>query len=210
MATLTDKTRAFYLILLIFFLLAIGFFVFDYFRIIDAEEYLPFLAKAPDRIEQDIESPTELEKLELEKAKERLIEEREDLERQLADLKKREEELILEKDRLEEMKQGILKKEEELEEKKRKEESRKEKIKILADKVANMPPQSARDMLINWPDYDIIEVFEQMDKDAEQEGRQTITTFLLTLFPPERRAVITNKWIDRESKNLPPVPTISD
>ena len=64
-----------------------------------------------------------------------------------------------------------------------------------------MPPASARDMLINWPDYDIIDVLEQMDKDAEEDGRQTITTYLLTLFPAERRSVITNKWLESENRN---------
>lgn len=203
MASLTDKTRVFYLILLIAFLLAIGFFVFDYFRIINAEDYFPFLAKKPDKVVQDRESPTELEKLELEKAKEKLIEERQELERQMEELAKKEQEIQLEKERLEELRLGLQTKEKELEDKKIQEESRKEKIKIMADKIANMPPQAARDLLINWPDYDIIEVLEQMDKDAELEGRPSITTFLLTLFPAERRATLTNKWIDQESRNVP-------
>lgn len=203
MASLTDKTRAFYLILLIAFLIVIGFFIFDYFRIINAEEYFPFLTKKPDPIQQDRESPTEIEKMELEKAQEKLIEDREDLEKQIADMKKVQEEMAMERERLEELKKGILKKEEELEEQKKLDLAREEKIKVLANKVANMPPESARDMLVNWPDYDIIAVFEQMDRDAEEDGRQTITTYLLTLFPAERRAVITNKWLDAESRNIP-------
>jgi flagellar protein FlbB len=67
MSTLTDKTRAFYLLLLIFFLLAIGFFVFDYYKLIDADEMLPFLAKKPATVNWDQESPTEVEKLEIHK-----------------------------------------------------------------------------------------------------------------------------------------------
>lgn len=210
MASLTDKTRATYLILLILFLLVIGFFIFDYFRIIKAEDYFPFLEKKPDPISQDLESPTELEKMELEKAREKLIEDREELGKLQGDVQKTQEELTLERERLEELKKGILRKEEELEEKKRLEMLRKEKVKVLANKVANMPPPAARDMLVNWPDYDIIEVFEQMDKDAEEEGRQTITTYLLTLFPAERRAVITNKWLDTEAKNIPGLPSQMD
>jgi flagellar protein FlbB len=205
MASLTDKSRAFYLILLIGFLLVIGFFIFDYFRIIDAEDYFPFLAKSPDQVAQDSESPTELEKLEIEKAQEKLIEDREELDMLSKELQKNREDLEAERERLEELKKGILLKESELAEKKKLEAERKAKVKVLADKVANMPPESARDMLLNWPDYDIIEVFEQMDKDAEEDGRQSITTYLLTLFPAERRAVITNKWLDSEAKNIPGV-----
>jgi flagellar protein FlbB len=36
-------------------------------------------------------------------------------------------------------------------------------------------------MLENWPDQDIIDVFKQMDKDAEEEGKPTITNYLLSL-----------------------------
>ncbi|MGV3667660.1 MAG: periplasmic-type flagellar collar protein FlbB, partial [Leptospira bouyouniensis] len=107
------------------------------------------------------------------------------------------------KERLEELKEGIQRKEKEMAEKVKKDNARAEKVKVLANKVANMPPESARDMLINWPDYDIIEVFEQMDRDAEEDGRQTITTYLLTLFPAERRSVISNKWLDAGAKNVP-------
>lgn len=203
MASVTDSTRSFFLIVLIFFLIAIGFFVFDYFQVINAEDYLPFLKKQAGLVNQDLLSPTELEKLEMEKAKERLIADREELEQMKRELEEKSSSLNADKERLEELKEGIQRKEKEMADKLKKDNARAEKVKVLANKVANMPPESARDMLINWPDYDIIEVFEQMDKDAEEEGRQTITTYLLTLFPAERRSVISNKWLDVGAKNVP-------
>lgn len=203
MASVTDNTRSFFLIVLIFFLISIGFFVFDYFQVINAEDYLPFLKKQPSLVDQDLLSPTELEKLEMEKAKERLIADREELEILKRELEEKSSSLSADKERLEELKEGIQKKEKEMAEKLKRDNQRSEKVKVLANKVANMPPESARDMLLNWPDYDIIEVFEQMDRDAEEEGRQTITTYLLTLFPAERRSVISNKWLDASSKNVP-------
>ncbi|MCG6148178.1 flagellar protein FlbB [Leptospira levettii] len=203
MASVTDSTRSFFLIVLIFFLIAIGFFVFDYFQVINAEDYLPFLKKQAGLVNQDLLSPTELEKLEMEKAKERLIADREELEQMKRELEEKSSSLSADKERLEELKEGIQRKEKEMAEKARKDNARAEKVKVLANKVANMPPESARDMLLNWPDYDIIEVFEQMDKDAEEDGRQTITTYLLTLFPAERRSVISNKWLDAGAKNVP-------
>ncbi|EOQ87893.1 hypothetical protein LEP1GSC202_2078 [Leptospira yanagawae serovar Saopaulo str. Sao Paulo = ATCC 700523] len=203
MASVTDNTRSFFLIVLIFFLVAIGFFVFDYFQVINAEDYLPFLKKQAGLVNQDLLSPTELEKLEMEKAKERLIADREELEQMKRELEEKSSSLNADKERLEELKEGIQRKEKEMAEKAKKDNARAEKVKVLANKVANMPPESARDMLINWPDYDIIEVFEQMDRDAEEDGRQTITTYLLTLFPAERRSVISNKWLDAGAKNVP-------
>ncbi|EKJ86269.1 periplasmic-type flagellar collar protein FlbB [Leptospira meyeri] len=203
MASVTDSTRSFFLIVLIFFLIAIGFFVFDYFQVINAEDYLPFLKKQAGLVNQDLLSPTELEKLEMEKAKERLIADREELEQMKRELEEKSSSLHADKERLEELKEGIQRKEKEMADKQKKDNARAEKVKVLANKVANMPPESARDMLINWPDYDIIEVFEQMDRDAEEDGRQTITTYLLTLFPAERRSVISNKWLDAGAKNVP-------
>lgn len=203
MAGVSDNTRSFFLILLIFFLISIGFFVFDYFQVINAEEYFPFLKKQPSLVNQDLLSPTELEKLEIEKAKERLVEDMEELNRLKLELESSKSLLATDKERLEELKEGIQRKEKEMAEKAKRESARSEKVKVLANKVANMPPESARDMLLNWPDYDIIEVFEQMDKDAEEEGRPTITTYLLTLFPPERRSVISNKWLDASAKQVP-------
>lgn len=139
----------------------------------------------------------------MEKAKERLIADREELEQMKRELEEKSSSLNADKERLEELKEGIQRKEKEMAEKAKKDNARAEKVKVLANKVANMPPESARDMLINWPDYDIIEVFEQMDRDAEEDGRQTITTYLLTLFPAERRSVISNKWLDAGAKNVP-------
>ena len=166
MASVSDNTRSFFLILLIFFLVAIGFFIFDYFQVIDAEEYLPFLKRQPSLVNQDLLSPTELEKLEIQKAKERLIDDTEELNRLKQELEMAKSSLATDKERLEELKEGIQRKEREMAEKLKRESARSEKVKVLANKVANMPPESARDMLLNWPDYDIIEVFEQMDKDA--------------------------------------------
>ncbi|ASV12603.1 MULTISPECIES: periplasmic-type flagellar collar protein FlbB [Leptospira] len=197
MASLSDKARAIYLVLLILFLLGIGFFVFDYFQIINAAELLPFLRKEPALVNQDNESPTELQKLEFSKAQERLAEEFDELEKRKTELLTEKGKLDAEMEKLEEMRKGLVTKEKEMKSADSEKNSRQKLVKVLADKVGNMPPDSAVGMLVNWPDGDIIDVFIQMDKDAEDDGRPTITTYLLTLFPADRRAMITNKWLSR-------------
>ncbi|MBE8435000.1 periplasmic-type flagellar collar protein FlbB [Leptospira borgpetersenii] len=199
MASLSDKARATYLVLLILFLLGIGFFVFDYFQIINAAELLPFLRKEPALVNQDNESPTELQKLEFAKAQERFAEELGELEKRKTELLTEKGKLEVEMEKLEEMRQGLITKEKEMKSADSEKNSRQKLVKVLADKVGNMPPESAVGMLVNWPDGDIIDVFIQMDKDAEDDGRPTITTYLLTLFPADRRAMITNKWLSRSS-----------
>jgi flagellar protein FlbB len=81
--------------------------------------------------------------------------------------------------------------------------NRQNKLKVLASKVGNMRPMDAVGMLENWPDQDIIDVFKQMDKDAEEEGKPTITNYLLSLFEAKRRSVIANKWLDSEADKVP-------
>jgi flagellar protein FlbB len=203
MGTLTEKVRIFYLLLLIFLLLAIGFFVFDYYQLIDADEIFPFLAKKPSIVKWDEESPTEVEKLEMEKSKERIAEELEEIEKLRSELQMEKEKLASESDKLEEVKKGIQEKEKELKRLAQEAENRQNKLKVLAGKIGNMPPAKAVEMLNNWPDQDIIDVFKQMDKDAEEEGRPTITNYLLTLFDPKRRSVISNKWLDSEAEKVP-------
>ncbi|TGK17374.1 flagellar protein FlbB [Leptospira fluminis] len=197
MASLTDKARAVYLVLLIFFLLLIGFFAFDYFQIIDAAEFFPFLRKEPGLVNADSESPSELEKLEFRKEMERLAKDRDEIFQKEEDIRKERERLDAELEKISELKRGLTAKENELKSAESEKNSRNKLVKVLAEKVANMPPDNAVQMLTNWPDKDIIDVFIQMDQDAEQDGRQTITTYLLTLFPAERRATITNKWLSR-------------
>ncbi|MCB1192356.1 MAG: flagellar protein FlbB [Leptospiraceae bacterium] len=196
--TFTDRTRVIYLIILILFLLVIGFFVLDHYQLIEADEIFPILAKKPATVEWDKESPTEVEKLEFQKAKERLLEDINEIEKAKRQLAMEKEKIKNENEMLDQLKQGIDLKEKELKEKELEEKNRQARIKVMAEKISGMPPNKAVEMLQNWPDEDIIQVFIQMDKNAEAEGTQTITTYLLTLFPPERRASITNKWMDSE------------
>lgn len=202
---MTERTRIFYLILLIFFLLVIGFFLFDYYQFIEADQIFPFLAKKPAPVRWDKEAPTEMEKLEFSKREEKLLEEKEEVEKLRASLKEEQDKLKSEIEKIEQLKENLRRKEKDLNDKQMESSTREEQIRVLASKVSGMPPEKAVEMLVNWPDTDIIDVFKQMDKIAEEEGRSTITTYLLTLFKPERRAVIANKWLDSDSSKNPPI-----
>lgn len=201
---MTERTRIFYLVLLIIFLLVIGFFLFDYYRFIEADEIFPSLAKKPAVVKLDQESPTEMEKLEFQKQAEKLVEERQELEKLKKQIDEEKERLKSEREKLKQAKENLDKKYQKIAIEEDQEKSRKERIEAMARKVSGMPPKKAVEMLVNWPDTDIIDVFKQMDITAEEEGTSSITTYLLTLFSPERRAVITSKWLDDES-NKPPV-----
>lgn len=203
MGLFAEKGKIFLLLLIIFFLLVLGFFTFDYYGLIDGDEIFPALAKKPSLVKWDKESPTEVEKLEFKKQRERLDEEISEIEKIRESLKSEKEKLHAETEKLDEVKKSIKAREQEISQRKKDEDTRAGKLKVLANKIANMPPVKAKELLMNWPDQDIIDVFKQMDKDAEEEGTNTITTYLLTLFDEKRRAVISNKWLDHEADRIP-------
>lgn len=203
MGTMADRARIIYLVLLILFLLTIGFFILDYYALIDGDEIFPALAKKPTPVNWDKESPTEVEKLEIKKAREKLDEDIEEIERVRKSLEEEKQKLESEKETVNGIRDGIRKKEQEMKLLEEEKEQREKKIKVLADKIANMKPEKAIDILENWPDQDIIDVFKQMDKDAEEEGRATITNYLLTKFDKKRGATISNKWLDHNADRVP-------
>ena len=61
------------------------------------------------------------------------------------------------------------------------EESRQQNIKYLASKFANMPPDDTVRVLLKTENVIVIDVLKQMDKDAEAEGKQSITAYLISL-----------------------------
>lgn len=192
---MTNQRLAVVLVLLIIFLSFSIFYFLDLIGVLKAEKVFPFLqAKNPPVID-DSAYPLEMEKLELQKLQDKLAEKEEELARREKELQDKTLETEQKLKEIAELKEGILAERKKLEMLTRDFEDRQKKIKELANKVINMPPEKAREMMQNWRDFDIIEVLRQIDKDAEAEGNPSITPYLLTLFPPERRAEITRKML---------------
>ncbi|HOQ13410.1 MAG TPA: flagellar protein FlbB, partial [Spirochaetota bacterium] len=63
-------------------------------------------------------------------------------------------------------------------------------VMVLANKMANMPPEESVKIMVNWDDPLIIDVLRQMDADSAAAGRMSITSYLLTLFPKEKASRI--------------------
>lgn len=171
--------------------------------VIDASEFIPiYKSKNPVRVE-DRDLPTEIEKIEYQKWEERLLEKEEKLANREEALLANKEKLERENSEVAELRKGILEERKKLATLTRDWEDRQKKVKDLAQKVKNMPPEKAQEMMRNWKDFDIIDVMRQMDKDAETEGSTSIVPYLLTLFTPERRAQITRKML------LPPIEPVA-
>ncbi|MCS6985656.1 MAG: flagellar protein FlbB [Leptospiraceae bacterium] len=196
---MTNRRMVALLLILIAFLSLSIFYFLNLIGVIEGEKLLPFLAAQNPPIIEDNAYPTEMEKLEFQKWQERLYEKEEELLRREKEIEQKGLEAEQKLKEIAELRAGILAERKKLEMLMKDWEDRQKKIKELATKVVNMPPEKAKEMMQNWRDFDIIEVMRQIDKDAEAEGNPSITPYLLTLFPPERRAEITRKML------LPPL-----
>ena len=69
----------------------------------------------------------------------------------------------------------------------------------MAVKIGSMPPDDAVKIILEWPDYDIIDVLRQMDKTAQQNDQASIVAFLITLIDkaePGRGGALTQKMME--------------
>ena len=192
-----NRSRILFLLIVIFFVSSIIVYFLDIAGIIDVQKDIPLLAGDYEnpKVLDDLEYPTEVDKLKIEKEREKLIEQEEQLAIREIQLKEKEDDLEHKMQEIKEIRKGIQ------EERKRliflanDIQDRKKKVQDIANKVRNMPPQRAVEMMRNWKHFDIIEVIRQIDVDSEREGLPTITPYLLSLFEPEERAEITRKML---------------
>ena len=189
------RSRIFFLIFVISFLSLVLVYFLNRVGLIQVSDVLSFIVEENPKIVQDTEYPSEVEKLELEKQKQRLLEREERLATKEIDLESKENLLEQQLQEIQEVRKGIQEERKRLTLIARDLQDRKKKVRDLADKVRNMPPEKAVEMMENWKHFDIIEVIRQIDSDSDREGVPSITPFLLTLFSPKERAEITRKML---------------
>jgi flagellar protein FlbB len=60
----------------------------------------------------------------------------------------------------------------------------------LAQKIESMRPEEAVEIMIKWEEPLIIDVLRQIDANAEEAGRTSITSYLISLMPREKASRI--------------------
>lgn len=191
MRRVSEKSKMLYLLLLIFFLSAIGIFWLDYIGLLDISNYARKFRSGPDSVmEISGDVPSLVQREEFLKEKERLAERIEDLDKREALLAEREGDLNAEKSRLAEIKKGLELERKKLEDDKKKYSGYRKNVEVLADKMGNMPPDESVKIMEKWEDPLIIDVLRQMDADALTQGRASITAYLITLFQKEKASRI--------------------
>ncbi len=184
----SEKSKAIYLILMIIFLVSTGIFWFDYIGLIDMNSTFRKLTHKTEEsvLYADDDEPSLILREEFGKDQEKLEERIATIDRREAALIQMEKELEKEREKIEEMKKGLEIEKKKFDEEKNQYSGYRKNVEDLAMKIGNMPPEDSVAIMVNWEDPLIIDVLRQMDANAIDAGRQSITSYLISQMPREK------------------------
>ncbi len=191
MRGVSEKAKVLYLAVLIFFLVGIGLFWIDYIGVINMGKFIADIKGEEELVAQATgDEPSLIEKEEFKKQQDKLLERIEKLDSREALISEKEKELDEEKKKLANIREGLELERKKFEEKKKEYSGYKKNVEVLADKMANMPPQDSVKIMEGWEDPLIIDVLRQMDQNAAAKGEASITSYLITLLPKKKASRI--------------------
>ncbi len=188
---ISNRAKVLYLIIFILFISGFGLFWMDYIGLLDLNKYINRYRPEPglSALATDDE-PSLIEREEFEKEKEKLTERVEDLDKREAQILEREKELQAEMEKLSEMRKGLDLEKKKFQQSREQYAGYRKNVQVLANKMANMPPEESVQIMQRWEDPLIIDVLRQMDQNAAEAGTASITPYLMTLFPKEKASRI--------------------
>ncbi|MBN2158348.1 MAG: flagellar protein FlbB [Spirochaetes bacterium] len=180
MRNISNRAKILYLILLIFFISGFGLFWLDYIGLFDISSYVNRFRGEPELVtEAGGDEPSLVEREEFEKEKQKFAERVESLDKREALIAEREKDLDAQKEKMEEVRKGLDLEKKKLDQEKTRYSGYRQNVKVLADKMVNMPPANAVSIMLNWEDTLIIDVLRQIDANALEAGRTSITPYLM-------------------------------
>jgi flagellar protein FlbB len=187
MNNISNKAKIIYLLILIVFISGFGLFWMDYIGLIDVYSYIQRLRGQPELVtEAKGDEPSLVEREEFEKEKQKLAERIEDLDKREALVAEKEKDQQAQREKLDEMRKGLDLEKKKFEQERTMYSGYKKNVQVLANKVVNMPPENAVTIMLNWEDPLIIDVLRQIDADAQEAGRVSITPYLLQIMSEKR------------------------
>ncbi len=187
--------RILILILLITVLILGGLIWFDYLGLIDARQSIApvFRVLGLGREEVAAEDPFLLDRERLNMQIEALSIRSQDLDNRDQAIEAGEEELNQMIEQLREREQAQDDREKVFNERLETFENRRVNLKQNADYLVGMPPEKAKDILLEMEDQDIIDIFRIAEEQAREAGEQSLVSYWLSLMPPKRAAVLQRK-----------------
>jgi flagellar protein FlbB len=193
MKLMGEKAKVVYLLILTIFIIFVGVFWLDYIGLININKIVRSYIKTevPSVLEAEDDEPSLIEREEFEKQKEKLTERIEDLDRREAKIIQMERDIEREKEKIQETRRGLELEKEKIEREKNMFSGYKRNVLDLSRKITSMPPEEAIPIMLNWENTLIIDVLRQIDVNAEEEGRTSIASYLISRMPKDRASQIT-------------------
>ncbi len=187
--------RILILILLIAVLILGGLIWFDYLGLIDARQSIApvFRVLGLGREEVAAEDSFLLDRERLNMQIEALSIRSQDLDNREQAIKAGEEELNQMIEQLKEREQAQDDREKVFNERLEAFENRRVNLKQNAVYLVGMPPEKAKDILLEMEDQDIIDIFRIAEEQAREAGELSLVSYWLSLMPPKRAAVLQRK-----------------
>jgi flagellar protein FlbB len=183
-----ERAKIFYLLILIIFIVIVGIFWLDYIGLINMNKVIRSYTErdAASVLNAADDEPSLIEREEFEKQKEKLNERIEQLDKREASIEQNEKELDKEKEKLQEIRKGLNLEKDKIEKEKKMYSGYKKNVVDLAQKIYSMRPEEAIQIILNWEDPLIIDVLRQIDADAADAGKISISSYLISLMPRDR------------------------
>ena len=193
--------RVFLLILTLLALIFGGLLWFDYLGLIDVKDTLaPVLRLVGVRTRTRVDEPITPGLLD----QQRLDAQWEALTLRDEELTTRSESLDLREAEIEQMMAAVVEREKALEEREKsfneqvnQFDNRSENLRMVAVQFGSMPPEEAKDRLLEMTDQDIIDILRMTDSIAAQAGTSSVASYWLQLMPADRSAVLLRKMIEK-------------
>ena len=189
--------RIFVLLLLIAAVIFGGIVWFDYIGIMNARESLSpvfsFISKEKVvKLENDEDSML-LDRERFKKMKEALEIQAEELSKKDEDLKKKEVAVTQKLEMLTEREKALDEREKSFNVRTRLYENKIANLEQSSRYLVGMPPEKARDILVEMNDQDVIDIFRVTERLATEAGEASLVAYWLSLIPAERSAAIQRK-----------------
>ncbi|MBN2655446.1 MAG: flagellar protein FlbB [Spirochaetales bacterium] len=197
--------KIFLLLLLIAVLIVGGAIWFDYLGVIDAKEQLSPVTsllgiKSPEVIEE-VSQPIVLDRERMNMQIEALDLLRDELAKREAAVQLSEAEILQKQTELEEREKALDEKEKSINDALNRYNNKQTNLEQNARYLEGMPPEDAVNIMMKMENLDVVDVLRTAERLAQEEGRNSLVSYWISLMTPEKGAAIQKLMADEPKTN---------
>lgn len=197
--------KIFLLLLLIAVLIVGGAIWFDYLGVIDAKEQLSPVTsllgiKSPEVLEE-VSQPIVLDRERMNMQIEALNLLRDELAKREAAVDLAEAEILQKQTELDEKEKALVEKEKSINDALNRYNNKQTNLEQNARYLEGMPPEDAVSIMMNMENLDVVDVLRTAERLAQEEGRNSLVSYWISLMTPEKGAAIQKLMADEPTVN---------